>query len=173
MSRISTRRDSFFIVPWILPFSVHTQIQSFSGTRRDSLSILPRILPFPDTRPDSTFFLYSHRFDPCPVLAEIVFRYYHELYLFPVLDRILPFFVTHTDSTLFRYSPRQVGNTCTNSTFFVYSPEFYHFSVLTLIRPFSGTRQDNFSILAWILPFPVLSRILLFFGTHIGSTISL
>ena len=55
--------------------------------------------------------------------------------------------------------------------FLGYSPGFYHFQVLTLILPFFGTRPDRFSVLAQILPFPVLAQILQFSGTHAGSTI--
>ena len=81
------------------------QIPPFFGTRRDSFSRLARNLAFPGTRPDSTIFRYSHRFDPFPVLAVRVFRYSHGFYHFPVLAGILPFFGTHTDSTFFQYSP--------------------------------------------------------------------
>ena len=90
---------------------------------------------------------------------------------FPSTRPNLPFFGTHTYSTLFRYSSGHFFDTCTDSTFSRYSPGFYHFSVITQIRPFSSTRQDSFSILAQILPFPVLARILPLFGTHTDSTI--
>ena len=94
----------------------------------DSFSILARILPFPGTRPDSTIFRYSHRFDPLQVLAGNVFRYSHGFYLFPVLARILPIFVTHTDSTFFKYSAGKFFDTLMDSTFSLYSPAFYQFS---------------------------------------------
>ena len=96
------------------------------------------------------------------MLAETVFRYSHELYLFPVVARILPFFGTHTDSTLFWYYPGQFFDTRTDSTFSRYSPGIYHFSVFTQIRTFFGTRRDSFSIPVPILPFP---------GTHSDSAI--
>ena len=77
----------------------------FFGTRPDSYSVLSGILPIPGTRADSTIFLYSHGFNPFPVLTSTVFSYSQGMYLFPVLALILPFSSTHTDSTPFRYSP--------------------------------------------------------------------
>ena len=130
--------------PGFYHFSVLTQSRPFCGTRRESFSILVPILAFPCSRPDSTIFRYSHRFDPFQILAERVFRYSYRFYLFRVLPRILPFFGTHTDSTLFRYSLGQFFDTRTNSTISRYLPGFYHFSVLTQIRPFSGTCGTNF-----------------------------
>ena len=73
------------------------------------------ILAFRGTRPGSTIFLYSHRFDPFRVLAGTVFRYSYGFYPFPVLARILPFSGTHTHSTVFRYSSGQLFGTRTDS----------------------------------------------------------
>ena len=78
-------------------FSVLPQIRPFSGIGLESLLTLARILPFPGTRPDSTIFRYSHRFDPFPVLVGIAFGYF---------ARILPFLGTRPDSTIFLYSQR-------------------------------------------------------------------
>ena len=89
------------------------------------------------------------------MLTRTVFRYSHGFYRFPVLPRNLPFFDTQTDSTRFRYSPGQFFETSKDSTFSRYSPEFYHFLELTEIRPVSGTHRESFSIVAWILPFPL------------------
>ena len=117
--------------PRFYHFSVQPQIRPFFDTRRESFLTFARILPFPRTRPDSTIFRYSHRFDLFPVLVENVFSYSHGFYLFPVHARILSFFGTPTDSTLFRYSLGKFSHTRTDSTFSPYSPGFYHFSVLS------------------------------------------
>ena len=102
--RYSYRFYSFLVLARILHvFGSHTDL-TLSGTRRNNFSILVPILPFSGTRPDSTIFRCSHRFEHFPVLAGTFFRYSYRFYLFPVLARILPFFGTHTDSTLFRYS---------------------------------------------------------------------
>ena len=137
---------------------------------------------FFDTHTDSTIFRYSPGFYHFLVLTLIQpfsgtypdnFSIPTRILSFPILVWILPFFGTHTDSTLFRYSTGMFFDTHMDSTFFRYSPGFYRFLVLTLIRPFSSTHPDCFSILAWILLFPVLARILPFFGSHIDSTLSL
>ena len=128
--------------------------RSFFGSHGESFLTLARILPFPRTRPDTTGFRYTHRFDPFPVLVGTTFGYSHGFYLFPVLARILPFFGTLIDSTLFRYSWEQFLDTCTVSTFSRYTPRFYHFSVLPQNRPFPGTGGDSFWLHARILPFP-------------------
>ena len=112
-------------------FSVLPQIRPFSGIGLESLLTLARILPFPGTRPDSTIFRYSHRFDPFPVLVGTVLEYSHGFYLFPVHAPILSFFGTPTDSTLFQYSLGKFFDTSTDSTFSPYSPGFYRFSVFS------------------------------------------
>ena len=122
-----TRTDSTFsrYSPGFYLFSVSTQIRPFCDSRRESFSILARILRFPGTRPDSTNFRYSHRFDHFPELV----------------------------GNIFRYSPRKVFDTRKDSTVSRYSPGFYQFSALTQMRPFFGTRRECFSVLAKILPF--------------------
>ena len=155
----------------ILPFSVVTQIRPFFGTRRGSFFIIATILPFPATRPDSTIFWYSNRFDPFPIIVGTIFRHTHGFYLFPVLTRILPFFGTHTDSPF--------SSTRRDS-----------FSIIARILPFLGTNPDSailryshrfdpFSVLHGTVfrhshgfnLFPVLTRMMPFLGTHIDSTL--
>ena len=91
--------------------------------------------------------------------------------VFPVLSPILPVSGLDSDSTIFRYSSGQFFGTDTDSTFSRYSPAFYQFPVLTLILLFFGTRSDSFSVPARILPFSGLARILSFSGTDPDSTI--
>ena len=121
-----TRTNSTFsrYSPGFNHFSVLTQIRPFSLTHRESFSILVRILAIPGTRPDSTIFRHSHRFDPFRVLVGRVFRYSYRFYLpeysagfyhFSVLTQIRPFFGTRGDS----------------------------FSILVRILPFPGTRPDS------------------------------
>ena len=50
-------------------------------------------------------------------------------------------------------------------------PGFYLFSVFRLMVNFFGTRPVNFSVLAHILPEPILAGILPFFGIHTDSTL--
>ena len=108
-------------------------------------SVLARILPFFCTDTYSTLFRYS------PILF---LRYSHGFYLFPILAQILPFFGTHTYYTIFRYSP--------GSTIFTYSHGFY---------PISLFAQTVFRFLHGFYLYPVLSCILLFFGTYTDSTL--
>ena len=104
--------------------------------------------------------------------AGTIFWYSHRFHHFPVLAQILQFFGTRTDSTIFRYSPGQFFDTHRDSTFSRYSLGFHHILVVTQIRPFSCTLRDNFSILVgFFYLFPVLARILLFFGTHTDSAL--
>ena len=84
---------------------------------------------------------------------------------------ILPFSGIDTDSTLFSYSSGKFLGTHTDSNFSEYSPGFYHFPAPTLILPFLGARLDSFSVLAPILPFPSVSRILPFFRIDTDSTL--
>ena len=100
-----------------------------------------------------------------------IFRCSHGCYLFPVLAQILVFSDPDTDSTIFCYSSGKFFGTRPDSTFSRYSPGYYRFQLLTLILPFFGTRGNSFSVLARILPFLVLARILAFSGTDTDSTI--
>ena len=152
-------------------FSVLTQIRPFAGTPQDSFSILVRILAFPDTRPDSTIFRYSHRFDP--------FRY-----------SLGQFFDTRTDSTFSRYSPGFDHISVLTHIRPFFGTRWDSFSILVRNISFPGTRPDS-TIFQYsdtfdpfpVLPgtvfrysygfylFPVLVRILPFFGTHTESTL--
>ena len=115
-------------------------IRPFFGTRWDSFSILGGILPFPDTRPYSTIFRYSRRFDPFPVLPRQCFdthrdsmssRYSPGFHYFSVVTQIRPFSGTRRDSFFIlvgiylfpvpAWIPPFFG-THTDSTFFRYSP---------------------------------------------------
>ena len=69
------------------------------------------------------------------------------------------------------YSPRQFFDTRKDSTFSRYSPGFYYFSVHTLIRPFLVIAGIIFRYSHRFYLFPVLARILPFFGTHTNSTL--
>ena len=100
-----------------------------------------------------------------------VFRYSHGFYLFSVLARILSFSDIDTDSTIFRYLFAQFFGTHTDSTFSQNSPGYYHFSVLTLILPFFRCHLVRFLVIARILHFPGVARILSFFGTDPDFTI--
>ena len=161
--------QGFYIFPLlarILQFSALTQILPFSDTRWDGFSIPGRILPFPGTRPDSTTFRYSHRFDLFPVLALTVFRYSHRFCLFPeffhysvltqirpvsgtsqdnfsILARILHFPAARPDSTTFRHSHRFYPFMILAGTIFRYLDGFYLFPVLALILPLFGTHTDS------------------------------
>ena len=106
---------------------------------------------------------FGTREDSFSVLARIL--------PFLVLARILAFSGPDTDSTIFRYSWGQFFGARMDSTFSRYWPGFYRFQVLTLILPFFGTRRHIFSVLARILPFPVLGQILPFSGPDTDSTI--
>ena len=124
--------------------------------------VLARILSFSDIDTDSTIFRYS--------FAQF-FGTHTDSTFSQKLARILSFFGTDPDSTIFQYSFGQFFGTHTDSTFSRYSPGFYQFSVMTLILPFFRSHSDRFSIIARILPFPGLARILSFFGTDPDFTI--
>ena len=154
-----------------------------SANRGDSFSILVSILAFPDTRPDSTIFRYSHRFDHFPILAGTVFWYSQGFYLFLVLARILPFFVTCRDSfsilvrilhfsgsrphfTIFRYSHRFDPFLLLVGTVFRYSHGLYlfwysleHFFDTPRDLPLPGNLPDStiFRYSHRFDPFPILA----------------
>ena len=144
-SRYSPGFLNFSVLTLILPFSQNSSGQFFnSGT-------------------DSTFSLYSPGFYQFLVLTQILhfsdnrpysFSIVARILIFPVLARILQISGTQTDSIFFRNSSGKFFKSGTESTFSRYSPRFYHFLVLTLILHFSETRQNSFSIVARILPFP-------------------
>ena len=166
-----TRSNPFSGLARILPFSGTRLDSTFSGTRPDST--------FSGTSLESTLFRYSLRVYPFSILSRTLFRYSPEFYPSPVLDRILPFFETFPDSTFpgtlliepFQYSPR-----------FYPSPVFARILNsfgASLDSTFPSTRRDLFfgtcldstlfryslglypsPVLAWFLPFPVLTRTL-------------
>ena len=113
----------------------------------DSFSVLARNLSFLGTRPDSTFFRYSHGFYYFPVLIWTLFRYWHEIFLFREVARMLPFFDTRTDSTIFRCSYGKFFGTRTESFFSGNTPVYYYFLIHAQILPFSGTHMDSFLVL--------------------------
>ena len=150
------------------------------GTHTDSTLFRNSSGQFFNSGTDSTFSRYSQGFYHFLVLTLILPFFETRPDRFSIVAQILPFPVTrpdstifssHIDSALFRNLYGQFFNSGTDSTFSQYSPLFYHFSVLTLILLFSDTRPDSFSIVARILPFLVLARILQFSGTHIDSTL--
>ena len=129
------------------------------------------ILAFPSTRPHSTIFLYSHWFDPFPVLSGTVYRYSHGFsfslyspifYHFLVLTYIRPFIGTRRDSLQILAGILFFPRTCPDSTIFRYSHRFDPFPVLvgTVFRYSKG-----------FYLFPVLAPILPFFGPHIDWTL--
>ena len=137
-------------------FLVHTLILPFFGTRSDSYSILARILPLPGSRPDSNIFLSSHWYYHFSTLACPGFDH------FPVLKLILPFFGTRSDSYSILARILPLPSSRPDSIIFSSSHWFYHFSILT---------GKDFCYSHGSYPFPVLSRIRPFSGTHTDSTI--
>ena len=110
----------------------------------------------------STIFRYSHRIDPFSLLVGTVFRYAPGFSYFSILTLIRPFSSTRQDnfSILKWFLP--LPGTLPNSIIFRHSHWFDPFFVI------AGT---VFPYLHGFYLFPVLSRILLFFGTHTDSTL--
>ena len=133
------------------------------------------------TRPDSIIFRYWHWFYPFPILVRIVFLYYPGFYFFLVLTLILPFSQTRQDSLSIVARILPFLGTRLDYTIFRYAHWFYHF-------PDTRPHSTNFRYSHWFYPlpklfetvfksmpgfylFPVLDRMLPFFGTDTDSTL--